>query len=458
MILGPRRSLHARLVTTHVALLVLTLVGVMAALLVWFYHFELDEYIDNLGTEAEMVATNSKAAVLFEDHQVLAENLAVLRHEPTVRWARIASGGRVLATLGPVPGDVERMRGLMEGDVYVEPFRRVMVRRPISQDNQLIGELLIEADLAENNQQIGYVLLATILIVTLGVLIGLPVFYRTVGSITRPLTELARLSQLISSRGDKGERIASVGVDEIGAMGESFNRMLDSLALRDGELRRSRDRLRELNERLESVREEERTRISREVHDELGQRLTALKFDAFRIINSQRSAGAEDRAALADMFDQTVRIVREISWELRPSVLDTLGLAAAIEWLGEDFQRRTATRCRVTLSAAPHAVVPEIATHLFRICQELLTNVARHARASRVDITLADIDGSLVLEVADNGQGLRKGALEGASLGLLGIRERVRRMGGKVDIETVPVVAGTRIHIVVPIPPSGGAT
>lgn len=456
MILGPRRSLHARLVTTHVALLVLTLTGVMAALLVWFYHFELEEYIGNLGTEAEMVATNSKAATLFEDQQVLTENLAALRHESTVRWAQIASGGRVLATLGPAPGDVGQIRGLMDGDVHVEPFRRVVVRRWISQDNQVIGELMIEADLAENNQQIGYVLLATILIVTLGVLIGLPVFYRAVGSISRPLTELARLSQLISSRGDEGERIASVGVDEIGTMGESFNRMLDSLALRDGELRKSRDRLRELNERLEMVREEERTRISREVHDELGQRLTALKLEAFRIITSQRSVGAEDRAILADMFDQTVRIVREISWELRPSVLDTLGLAAAIEWLGEDFQRRTATRCRVALPAAELAVAPETATHLFRICQELLTNVARHACASRVDITLADIAGSLVLEVVDNGQGLRRGALEGASLGLLGIRERVRRMGGKVDIETIPVVAGTRIHVVVPIPPSRG--
>jgi len=454
VIFGRRRSLHARLVATHAALMVLALGAALATLVVWFYHFELDEFISSLSVETDMVATSSKAAVLFEDKAVLNENLAVLRHEPAFRWAVMTGGGKVLASLGTIPSDsdVDRIRSRMDHDVFLEAFRRIVIRRAVTQDDKVIGELLVAADLSENNQQLGYIVLAMIFIMVGGVLIGLPLFYRTVGAITRPLAELARLSQLVSSRGDEGERMIAASEDEIGRMGTSFNRMLDSLAQRDVELRRSRDRLRELNDRQETIREDERTRIAREVHDELGQRLTALKLEAFRIIGGNGAIDEAELSSLRVMFDQTVRIVREIAWELRPSVLDTLGLAAGIEWLGEDFQRRSATRCLVTLPDSALEVAPDVATHLFRICQELLTNVARHAGASRVDIALSFAAGTLSLEVADNGVGLRPGVLESASLGLLGIRERVRRMGARMDIETMPVFQGTRIRIAVPIP------
>jgi signal transduction histidine kinase len=452
VIFGRRRSLHARLVATHAALMVLALGAALATLVVWFYHFELGEFISSLSVEAEMVATSSKAAVLFEDKAVLNENLAVLRHEPAFRWAVMTGGGKVLASLGTIPSDVDRIRSRMDHDVFLEAFRRIVIRRTVTQDDKVIGELLVAADLSENNQQLGYIVLAMIFTMVGGVLIGLPLFYRTVGAISRPLAELARLSQLVSSRGDEGERMIAASEDEIGRMGTSFNRMLDSLAQRDVELRRSRDRLRELNDRQETIREDERTRIAREVHDELGQRLTALKLEAFRIIGGNGAIDEAELSSLRVMFDQTVRIVREIAWELRPSVLDTLGLAAGIEWLGEDFQRRSATRCLVTLPDSALEVAPDVATHLFRICQELLTNVARHAEASRVNISLSFVADTLNLEVADNGVGLRPGVLESASLGLLGIRERVRRMGATMDIETKPVFQGTRIRIAVPIP------
>ena len=266
------------------------------------------------------------------------------------------------------------------------------------------------------------------------------------------------MSQLKSSfrSGDDTEAATRVGAGdtpsvgdaaptEVERLGMSFDRMLSSIAERDVQMRQSRDELRALNASLLAVRETERTRIAHEIHDELGQRLTAIKLDVARVLPPV----TEDGAHLAKMIDETVKVVREISWELRPSVLDALGLTAAIEWLGEDFQRRMATRCKVDVPEPAPQIEAEAATQLFRICQELLTNIARHAAASRVSIRFT-ADSELRLEVSDDGVGIKPRGLEQKSLGLLGIRERVHSLGGKLRIETVPQIAGTKVCVTVP--------
>ena len=222
-------------------------------------------------------------------------------------------------------------------------------------------------------------------------------------------------------------------------------------------LRESRQRLRALARNLETSREDERTRIAREIHDELGQMLTKLKMDLSWL--SRKAASIPDPACEAklretlELVDQTVQTVRRISSELRPGLLDTLGLAAALEWEGQQFQARTGISCKVRI----HPRLPEldrtVATALFRIAQEALTNVARHAVASETELRL-ECDGStLRLEVSDNGRGAAPEAFQRPScFGLLGMRERAHALGGELFIESRPG-QGTRILALVPLPP-----
>jgi PAS domain S-box-containing protein len=200
--------------------------------------------------------------------------------------------------------------------------------------------------------------------------------------------------------------------------------------------------LRDLTARLQTLREDERAHLSRDIHDHLGQLLTALSLD-LRLIE-RKLAGVADpelRAALAGkiasariLANETISAVQKIATELRPAALDRLGLAAAIEAEAQSFQERTGVRCQWTLPSFPLALDPEQSTALFRIFQEMLTNVARHSRAANLVVQLSQGDDTLVLEVQDDGVGIGADDIENPrSLGLLGIRERAARLGGTVE-------------------------
>ncbi len=224
-------------------------------------------------------------------------------------------------------------------------------------------------------------------------------------------------------------------------------------------LSRSREDLRALAARLESAREEECVRIAREAHDELGQNLTAVKMELSGLRKSL--AASKDRGfkapllekidSISKMLSGTVASVRRICSELRPSALDDIGLTAAIESHALQFQARSGVRCSLTLSAEPIAADAARSTVLFRIFQEILTNVARHAHASRITVSLKPAEGHAVLEVVDNGRGFAESAVrERKSLGLLGMRERALAVGGTVDIQSVPK-KGTTVTVRIPI-------
>jgi signal transduction histidine kinase len=210
------------------------------------------------------------------------------------------------------------------------------------------------------------------------------------------------------------------------------------------------EELRSLTARLESLREEERARIAREVHDELGGALTAIKMDLSRLA---RRPGRDVPAALADtigLIDSTVQTVRRIATDLRPALLDDFGLVAAIEWQVEEFARRTGIPCEVELGVESVDLDQAAGTALFRVLQEALTNVARHAEATRVVVTLAQRPGALVLSLADNGRGFAVEApAQTASLGLAGMRERVFSIAGEIDIQSAPG-AGTTVTVTIP--------
>ena len=216
------------------------------------------------------------------------------------------------------------------------------------------------------------------------------------------------------------------------------------------------EQLRDLSAHVEATLEDERTGIAREIHDELGQSLTALKMDIAWIVRhctgSLLSPGAlvSKLGEMSALTDEVIRQVRRISSELRPGVLDDLGLVAAIEWQAEDFEERTGTLCVVRSSVSEAAIARPLATAIFRIFQESLTNVSRHAHAQHVDVRIDVDDRDLTLEVRDDGVGISPDAATSPkSLGLLGIRERAHRFGGTVTISPA-APHGTIVSLRVP--------
>lgn len=220
------------------------------------------------------------------------------------------------------------------------------------------------------------------------------------------------------------------------------------------ELERSRAELRALAAQLQATREEERTRIAREIHDELGQALTGLKLD-LAWLATRRPRGNSGVFRQLDMsitarIDATMDVVRRIASELRPSVLDQLGLEAAVEWLVQEATQRTGIA--VTLQAEEFPKLPdEVASHAFRIIQEALTNVTRHSKATRVDVTVRRLETAINLGVEDNGVGFTPQSLSGLrSLGLVGMRERALACGGSLTIRSKPG-EGTAIVVTIPV-------
>lgn len=205
------------------------------------------------------------------------------------------------------------------------------------------------------------------------------------------------------------------------------------------ELGRSNEQLRALSIRLQVAREEERIRIAREIHDELGGALTGLKMDLSwigkRLSEQSRGAVQQKLQSALELIDETIAQVRYISTELRPPMLDDLGLAAAIEWQAREFQRRTEIRCKIVSLQEDITLSPEKSTAVFRIFQEILTNVARHSQASSVEVRMEEQDGCLTLKVSDNGKGIEEGKVaESTSIGLLGMKERAMIFGGQVNV------------------------
>jgi PAS domain S-box-containing protein len=220
------------------------------------------------------------------------------------------------------------------------------------------------------------------------------------------------------------------------------------------EIRGSREELRALAARLQSVREDERAHIAREVHDELGQALTGLKLDLAWLKPRLRDQVSllERVQAVVGRIDGTIDAVRRIATELRPSVLDHLGLVAAVEWQAQEFEKLTGVVVRLSLSSTRPAVDGTVATTVFRMLQETLTNVARHAAATSVDVTLEVREEALTLRVADNGRGISAAErTDPHSLGLVGLRERAIACAGELVIEGHPG-KGTIVTVRIPLP------
>ncbi len=223
------------------------------------------------------------------------------------------------------------------------------------------------------------------------------------------------------------------------------------------QLRKSRDQLRALAARLQSVREEERTYIAREIHDELGQACTAIKMDLALISRKLTGRQAALRAKVEssiELVDGTIVTLRRIASELRPRTLDDLGLPAALEAQAQEFESRTGIHCSVTLPPEPLPLDSDRSTAIFRIFQESLTNVARHAHATRVEARLQLDRDRIVFQVFDNGTGFDPEVAKARkSLGLVGMQERALLLNGEFKTEGVPG-AGTTMTLTIPFSPT----
>ncbi|HVH70539.1 MAG TPA: PAS domain S-box protein [Candidatus Dormibacteraeota bacterium] len=217
------------------------------------------------------------------------------------------------------------------------------------------------------------------------------------------------------------------------------------------------DHLRALTARLQSVREEERASIAREIHDELGQACTAIKMDLALIGRKITKRQTQLRAKIGSsmrLVDDMIVTLRRIASDLRPRALDDLGLAAALEWQGQEFEKRTGIHCQLVLPSEPLNLDPDRSTAIFRIFQESLTNVARHAQATSVEARLEIEDDRLVFSVRDNGKGFDPDEAKAKkSLGLVGMQERAHLLQGEVRIEGIPG-SGTTMVLRIPWQPS----
>ena len=223
-------------------------------------------------------------------------------------------------------------------------------------------------------------------------------------------------------------------------------------------LKDSKDLLRNYSAHLQIIREEERTMIAREIHDELGQALTALKMDVSWLrkkLNAEEEPITQKTQTMTSLIDQTIQTVKRISTELRPGLLDDLGLTAALEWQVEEFIKRTNIPCNLKIHPEEMLVSGEISTVVFRIFQEALTNIMRHAKATQVDVSFTQKDRFLELMIKDNGIGISIGQLNHPnSFGLIGIKERAQHLGGVVEIVGVPN-KGTTIQLSLPLSSNG---
>jgi len=214
------------------------------------------------------------------------------------------------------------------------------------------------------------------------------------------------------------------------------------------------DELRQLSHKIQKIREEEKSRMSREVHDELGQSLTALKMDLFQLekrFPEENQDWRKRTQSMMDLVDTTIKSVQRIAMELRPPILDAFGLCEAIAWQAKEYEKRFSIKFDLNCLQSHFELDEDLKTTFFRVFQESITNVVRHAEASKVNVSMSHEKDQLVMKIRDNGKGIQKDQVEGSSsLGLIGIRERVRFWNGEVFFHGAPE-KGTTVEIRIPV-------
>jgi signal transduction histidine kinase len=388
-------------------------------------------------TLAQLTAFTIHPAIYFRDLAALDEALSGTRRDKDVAYVLVTDpAGKTLASVHP-----ERAtggRGVSPDGALYE------VMTPIRDGPRELARLHIGMSLARLNRELAEMRMAIGLLSAFILAAGLVAAVVVSNLLTRPLREVTAGAQRLAA-GELGHRVPDGRSDEIGQLAATFNEMAARIGERDASLR-------QLSKRLLSVQEQERVRIAREVHDELGQALTATKID-LQQLGSRHGELRDSLGAIARTIDDIVELVRRIAADLRPAILDDLGITAALE---QQLRRlRESSGIQTTLTVAEEAEMEMLdmltGATLYRIAQEALANVVRHANATTVEISLVIAGGAAVLKIQDNGRGMsREKAKDPQSLGLIGIRERAELLGGSVTIDSPPG-EGTMVIATLPL-------
>ena len=395
------------------------------------------EFAETIGREA--LIPDAVITILDRNSTIVA------RSDNSEEWAGRNISGSQIAALSSVANEgIGETRGVdgvarQYGFTHVPELGwSVYVGVPTAAISEPIREMLMNGAIGA----IGIAFIVVVMTLTLARKIG------------RPIQALAAAARTADDGAYSGVDVVE-GPLEIATLTRAFNQMVEKRSRVESEMLESERTLKALSERLLVVQEEERTRIAREIHDDLGQTLTALKMDVIGLMertSDASPAGAAIRERVLTTLDATVNSVQRISSELRPSILDDLGLAAAIESEARSFEERTGIECEVSLPEEAGRLSSGVATALYRIIQEALTNVARHSNAARVEVRIRFRDADVLVEVRDDGRGITSQEVGSArSLGLIGIRERAELVGGTARFEGI-AGRGTIVSIRIPMP------
>jgi signal transduction histidine kinase len=441
---------------------------------------------------AQIIGSNSAAAVVFKDVKAGENVLAALGADPRITAAHIyTKEGKVFASYPPGDFDANEIPATLPAESVSLGTGRMALVQPILLDDERLGTLYLQVNLEQLHNRILEHAVIVLGVLLFSSLVALSLSSRLQGMITQPIQHLTQIVKVVTEKHDYSIRAIKSGQDELGLLADGFNEMLARIRERDVALQQAHDQLeervhlrtqelqldiakriqteerlqrsevqlRDLTAHLQSVREEERAVIAREIHDTLGQLLTCLMLNlawvAARLPHEQ-TAMQEKVQEMHTLLDSLIQSVRRIALQLRPAILDDLGLVAAIEWQAKEFRLRTGIACEFTNTLKERELDRDLVTTVFRILQEALTNVIRHAHATRVTIRLAEDAGRLCLTMADNGRGITAQELtDRHSLGLLGMRERALLLKGGVDIVGRPA-SGTTVTVSVPLSDKAG--
>jgi len=328
---------------------------------------------------------------------------------------------------------------------------------PIQRKDSLIGIARITIDKKALQTRLTVLLFRSLLIGAAFLFVGFGAIYLIVKGVTKPLKKLTEGVTLLGM-GGKVEKISVETKDEIWRLAGAFNTMSESLKEREKALRESEKRLRSLSSELLKAQEKERRRLSNEIHDELGQCLALLKH---RIRSIEREVGEhqpllrKECEETSRFIDETIESVRRLSRDLSPSILEDLGLSAALRWLLESFAERHSVQTSFDVDGIDGLFSQEIQTHLYRISQEALTNIGRHSEASRIRLAMEKNENHVSFVVEDNGKGfnvdhIRSRLSHEKGMGLAAMAERAHMVGATLHIRS-SFGEGTKISLEIPL-------
>jgi signal transduction histidine kinase len=403
-----------------------------------------DELIEQGEALNHQYLSSFRGMILAGDAQALRAYLASWRehyssegHNTIVDYVVIRDAEGAVIASSPVGSETARA---MRADL-------IQITAAISDTGAVIELGLADANIQHTVNVVTLQLLAITLVM---IAIGFAAAFFLTWILTRPIYDLVAATQAVT-RGDFSQRLSRWANDEIGQLTVAFNAMADSLMQADQE-RAERDRMRaQYVSNVIVAQEEERKRIARKLHDSTGQSLTSLLV-GLKTLKETPDLSEMDRRIeeLRQVVGQTLQDVRAIAWQLRPSVLDDLGLASALQRYIDDYQQRYAIKVDFVTTNLGVRLPPELETSIYRIVQEALTNIARHAQASAASVIIDRRRSALRIIIEDNGIGFDLRAAQGGrSLGLQGIRERAALFNGSLTIESQPG-QGTSLFVEIP--------